>query len=490
MQCAHSPIPLPLSHRPPSLSADSLSISALTSLATLPLDESARSSSHAINTRPGYPPLLLDVIPPVRSLIWQYMDNRSAVQYLRTCKQLHGLYHSFPPDRVRGLPVSSSPSAGTIVSAALEPVATSVGSLGCVYLVLCVLGTIAALATVVKNSLAGCIMLAVFFTLAVVARLLFAPILKPCLFPKRASCCDRGRLLTRYTEPVQIPRIIRLADGLDLTCTPEDMPLLQHAEVLCMGDSGSRPIEQCTLPHSLRKLLLSFHDYSVLLKAGPLPKLTVLVLIEVPGILLQPGVFPQSLVTLQLYYEPAIRESFVHPAIRPIAAGVLPSQLQCLRIEWPRSLADLVLPAFAHQTEPGVAARPAPPCRQSARWPAVAVHLHCVVRPSPPLWRAARWPSSAASSLRPVPSDDGRAAGSGAASGGAGPGRLLPVLAAHRHTGISAPAARVARQQMGQSPCHSRHPASTTAAPGSGGRDDGRGRQHGADGSAASGTGG
>ena len=26
----------------------------------------------------------------------QYMDNRSAVQYLGTCKQLHGLYHSFP----------------------------------------------------------------------------------------------------------------------------------------------------------------------------------------------------------------------------------------------------------------------------------------------------------------------------------------------------------------------------------------------------------
>ena len=58
--------------------------------------DSAHCSSHTIDIPSDNPPPLLDVIRPIRSLTWQYMDNRSAIRYLSTCKQLHALYHTFP----------------------------------------------------------------------------------------------------------------------------------------------------------------------------------------------------------------------------------------------------------------------------------------------------------------------------------------------------------------------------------------------------------
>ena len=61
-----------------------------------PLSDFAHCPVHVIDTRPSSTPPLLDVAPAVRSLIWQYMDNSSAVHYLSTCSRLYELYHSFP----------------------------------------------------------------------------------------------------------------------------------------------------------------------------------------------------------------------------------------------------------------------------------------------------------------------------------------------------------------------------------------------------------
>ena len=65
---------------------------------TVPRIPHFSASSHSTDTGLIHLPLqpLLDTTPAVRSLVWQYMDNRCAVQYLSTCTQLHSLYHSFP----------------------------------------------------------------------------------------------------------------------------------------------------------------------------------------------------------------------------------------------------------------------------------------------------------------------------------------------------------------------------------------------------------
>ena len=54
------------------------------------------SSSYVLDIHPPVPPLLLDVATPVRSMIWQYMDDRTAIHYLSTCHSLHGDYHHYP----------------------------------------------------------------------------------------------------------------------------------------------------------------------------------------------------------------------------------------------------------------------------------------------------------------------------------------------------------------------------------------------------------
>ena len=82
---------LPTSH----IHSHSLSASNHLALPSLS-DTTAHYSAHDLATPLRPQPLLLHVIPPIRSLFWQFMDNSSAWQYLNSCKQLHGLYHTFP----------------------------------------------------------------------------------------------------------------------------------------------------------------------------------------------------------------------------------------------------------------------------------------------------------------------------------------------------------------------------------------------------------
>ena len=146
-----------------------------------------------------------------------------------------------------------------------------------------------------------------------------------------------------------LPRIIRLAS---CCIAPRHLTYLQHVMKAYISDSDSHPISGCKLPSTLRELLLFLHDWRDL-KADTLPpRLTLLVLLDLDTIVLQPGVLPQSLRTLGLLYTRAVRESTdPNMSTQPIAAGVLPSQLQRLEIMWSRSLADLALPASLIQLD-------------------------------------------------------------------------------------------------------------------------------------------
>ena len=64
------------------LSASSTLTSPLLADPAGPAHSSSHGLSHIIHTRLDCPPPLFDVAPAVRSLIWQYVDNQSAVQYL------------------------------------------------------------------------------------------------------------------------------------------------------------------------------------------------------------------------------------------------------------------------------------------------------------------------------------------------------------------------------------------------------------------------
>ena len=128
------------------------------------------------------------------------------------------------------------------------------------------------------------------------------------------------------------------------------MSCLQHVVKAAVADQYYDPISRCKLPSTLRELLLFLHDWRELKATTLPPRLTLLVLLELDTIALQPGVLPQSLLTLGLHYNDVVQES-TDPStcIQPISAGVLPSQLLQLEIMWSRSLTDLALPASLTQ---------------------------------------------------------------------------------------------------------------------------------------------
>ena len=177
-------------------------------------------------------------------------------------------------------------------------------------------------------------------------------------FPLRIGCCAEATCLRRFIGHVQpIPRIIDY-DGI---CSGPVLPYLQHVESIILLDPPSDQATNYRLPRNLRWLRVELHRTRVL-PVGWLPsQLTVLAIHGGREYLLQPGVLPQSLLTLLLdravenklrwaYDEPHVGYQFLpFPAI---AAGVLPSQLQWLIInEWQLPMTDLVLPASLTQLD-------------------------------------------------------------------------------------------------------------------------------------------
>ena len=170
-------------------------------------------------------------------------------------------------------------------------------------------------------------------------------------FPLRIDCRSEPTRLGRSIGRVQpIPHITKLG-GL---CYGPALPYVQHAESLSLMDPPGDQVTNYQLPRNLRWLHLDLHRTRVL-HTGWLPsQLTVLRIIAGREDLLQPGVLPQSLLTLLLnrgvnqmlhyaYDEPYAGYRLL--PLEPIGAGVLPSRLQSLIIEWQRPMTDLVLPA-------------------------------------------------------------------------------------------------------------------------------------------------
>ena len=265
----------------------------------------APCSSQLVCTPPRSSPLLLDAIPPLRSLVWQYMDNRLAVHYLSTCKQLRGLYHTFPLTE----PVSHAQFA-------------AIAAVGVVWQFLTGhparpwkryrrhISNIQLLVTIV-GLLRSCEM--VDLPRAIVLQTSAATVLLlilPFLFPPRSHCCKGGRLLSRFRRQKVVPRIIRMADW----CALDELAYLQHAEEVYLVENpeGVR-IDACKLPRTLRRLALSLDDYCAM-KADTLPpQLTALAMTEMDDkTVLQPGGLPQSLIVFVLFYKATARH-FIQP---------------------------------------------------------------------------------------------------------------------------------------------------------------------------------
>ena len=187
------------------------------------------------------------------------------------------------------------------------------------------------------------------------------------LLPDRSDCCAEALRLSRLRRLVPLPRVLLLS-GL---CPVTDVPYLQHVEEMQSYDWKSQPITAHKLPRSLRRLSLTLYDYGVLKTDALPPRLTVLIVEEVDkGI--RRRRLSQSLVMLIVQCKLTAREVMdlvlarirCHDGIRPIAAGVLPSQLQWLDITWNRSLADLALPKSLVRLElrhPCITFPPIPP---------------------------------------------------------------------------------------------------------------------------------
>ena len=310
---------------PPATVSYSLTLSSPNNRTPLVLSDHAHSSSHyrvdILNTPAGQSPLLLDAIPPIRSLIWQYMDNHSAWEYLGTCRHRRALYHSFPLTE----PVSLQRlSAVHHIRKRLDPQYYPRFAR-------------------IRWTLADCCIFALLATCIV--PVLFIIGLKRLLVmlccPRREDCCAKAKRLRRVGRVQPIPRVIRL----EKWCHPPALPYLQHAEELRLADHPGEPVTKYKLPHSLRRMFVQLLPERVL-SASWLPSgLTVLALSGGTDKVLQPGVLPQSLRTLII--ERGDEESGEHyrkACLQLSTAGVLPPQMQHLAIQWNLPLTNLVLP--------------------------------------------------------------------------------------------------------------------------------------------------
>ena len=245
------------------------------------------SSTYVLDIRPSTPPLL-DVANPIRALIWQYMDDCSAIRYLSICRSLQRVYHSYPLQRV--------------VSAEHFSQAEYVAG---------------------RRS-------RLRLWLARIAGLLCHRQLP------HFGCCDADGRLPRSQPSHPIPRVIVMSG----TVRSSLLPFVQHLVAADVADDDSLPIgPHNPLPRCLRTLRL-YDSPNLTLKPATLPpRITALTLGGLRrGAQLGVGVLPHSLVSLHLTGEFNTRS--------PIVAGVLPPNLQRLEVdEWKLPLSALAMPA-------------------------------------------------------------------------------------------------------------------------------------------------
>ena len=314
-----------------SLDEESLSMSATSYSPHAPLiastsSDSALPLSTAYRIDVAQPCPLLDTPPPIRSLMLDYMDDRTAIRYLKTCCTLHSGYHAYP--------VKQAMSVATFTEVTQLDVyfdrerrrrrAWKFFS----FAVLC-----AQLVSFIKEQMALLrVLLYVYAALIAVDVGLYTWL----HVSRRVDCCKKG-WWGMWRQRYIMPRVQRLSDELsDLRLLPH----LQHlTELTTTYKSNWLLGTKSRLPRSLRTLHL-LDSPSLTLEPDTLPPhLTSLSLAAVRNKALPVGVLPQSLTSLQL--------TFGFNTEAPIGVGVLPASLQRLQLdEWRQPLSHLAMPAL------------------------------------------------------------------------------------------------------------------------------------------------
>ena len=262
------------------------------------------------------------------------MDNRSAVQYLSTCSQLHALYHSFPLTE----PVTSA-QFRSIVSITNCMDSGSRMRRNWKWWTVCNVLAIAPIVVdrfvdqpAIRKATSVCLLAAIGDRIV--------SIIIWILFPRRTNCCSEGRRLNRLTRHVPWPRVVRLAGP----CVSGYLPYLQHVEELHVCGESVTSAAASELPSSLRMMCVLLSGQEAAPKLGALAAY-LLIMLQLKEAVLLPDTLPTSPVTLVLRYNnDVLKLQEPTTAVQPIVAGVLPPQRQWPHIEWPRSLVDFALP--------------------------------------------------------------------------------------------------------------------------------------------------
>ena len=312
---------------PPALLSPSTSDSTFTNLLNVdsaPSDplSSPSSPAHAIDI--VRPCRLLDVPSPIRSMMLDYMDDHSAIQYLSTCQPLHAGYHQYPLKRA--LTVDSFLKA-TQLDAYFE----HIRRVRLFVLVISCFSFVGSFSVFMPRT-ASLVFLAVYGTAWVITWASQAGM----LIARRKDCCTSGRW-GMWRRQFTMPRVQKLSDRMwDVRL----LPYLQHVTELTTAYGKHWPIgsKEHPLPHSLRTLTLEISPELELKPDTLPPRLTSLSLSVIKSMPLPVGVLPQSLTSLHLTY--------CFDTSCGIEEGVLPSSLVTLRVdEWKLPLSHIALPA-------------------------------------------------------------------------------------------------------------------------------------------------
>ena len=283
------------------------------------------SPSHVVNI--AKPCRLLDVTTPVRSLTLDYVDDCTAIRYLRTCRTLHAGYH--------GYSVKQAMSVATFMEVTRLPAYLKyerVGWFAVGYLTSFLTSWFFGFLLIVIRESQLRWQSGVILCALIVIELCVLTWLR--LF-RRVECCVRGRW-GMWRRRYVIPRVTKLSEPLgDLRL----LRYLQHVMELETWSSETYAIgKQYTLPRSLRTLrLLNSPDLTLEPDTLP-PHLTSLSLSAVKNKTLLTGVLPQSLTSLHLM------SGFSTEL--PIGVDVLPVNLRRLKVDaWTLPLSHTTLPA-------------------------------------------------------------------------------------------------------------------------------------------------
>ena len=278
------------------------------------------SRSHIVDVAQPCP--LLDVIPPIRSLILDHMDDCTAIRYLSTCSTLHAGYHEY------GVKQAMSVASFMEVTELESFFHRVIRAVWFVTVQSCLL--VPCYASLLWHP-PFLIFLGVFlaFLLATTAYLGWL------WLTWRRDCCTRGKP-GMWRRRYIIPRVQRLSEKLsDLRL----LPYLQHLTELTTAHHKRWSLGTGNpLPRSLRTLRL-LNSPDLLLEPDTLPPhLTSLSLSAIKHTQLPVGVLPQSLTSLHFTYGFDTRCG--------IGANVLPSGLLKLKLyEWTLPLSHIALPA-------------------------------------------------------------------------------------------------------------------------------------------------